>query len=178
MSVGAVIAVEPSLGVDLEASATLSRLIEAAWSGGAHPILVAGSSSAAKRSPLAHYLEGTDGGDAIRLSKEIVGGTTALIHLPLSHAGIDPETVTTLIAAHGRTPHATLRAAYHGVEGPISLVPIAPQTGIAREETISIECGDEGAVRPSTGADRLGFDAPPVDSSSIDPWERRGVEDR
>jgi len=45
---------------------------------------------------------------------------------------------------------------------------------------IHLECGDEGAVRPSDGRDPLAYEAPPADTNAIDPWERRGsqVEER
>jgi len=154
----------------------LVRLVEAAWSGGAHPILISGLTTGEVAPTLSRAtLSGEHAAVAADAFGE-VAGTTAVITLPLSHAGVDPETVTALIAAHGRQGEQVLVAARNGEAGPVRLTPI--ESNGASE--IHLECGDEGAVRPSDGRDPLAYEAPPADTNAIDPWERRGsqVEER
>jgi len=85
MTVAALIIADDSSLVGDRPSPALSRLIEAAWSGGAHPILVSGLTGAVDLAPLALHTEaGTAeaaGAEALRL----VGGTTALLSLPVTH---------------------------------------------------------------------------------------------
>ena len=94
---------------------------------------------------------------------------------------IDPETITALIAAHGRTPDRALAAAWNGVAGPVLLQPIQHAvSGAAHDasgEVLLIECGDEAAVTASDGRARLSYEAPPADTEAVDPWERRGGEE-
>jgi hypothetical protein len=154
----------------------LSRLVEAAWSGGAHPILISGLAADEVAPTLSRAtLSGEHAAVAADAFGE-VAGTTAVITLPLSHAGVDPETITALIAAHGRQGEQVLVAARNGQAGPIRLTPI--ENAGARE--INLECGDEGAVSPSDGRDALAYEAPPADTNTVDPWEQRGsqAEDR
>jgi hypothetical protein len=94
--------------------------------------------------------------------------------LPATHAGIDPETITALIAAHGRAPDRMLAAAWNGVAGPVLLQPIQQVSG---GDVLLVECGDEAAVTASDGRDRLNYEAPPADTEAVDPWERRGGEE-
>jgi hypothetical protein len=101
-----------------------------------------------------------------------VAGTTAVITLPLSHAGVDPETITALIAGHGRQSEQVLVAARNGEAGPIRLTPIDH----ADAPEIQLECGDEGAVSPSDGRASLAYEAPPADTNAVDPWEQRGSQ--
>ena len=174
MTVAALILASDTSLVSDRPSPALSRLIEAAWSGGAHPILVAGLTGAVDFAPLALRTEaGTAeaaGAEALRL----VGGTTALLSLPVTHAGVDPETITALIAAHGRTPDEKLHAAHNGAVGPVRLTPLALLSSGATSAGTGVECGDEAAITPSDGRTRLGFEAPPADTHAVDPWERRG----
>jgi hypothetical protein len=150
----------------------LSRLVEAAWSGGAHPILISGLTTGEVAPTLSRAtLSGEHAAVAADAFGE-VAGTTAVITLPLSHAGVDPETITALIAGHGRQGEQVLIAARNGEVGPIRLTPIAH----AGSAEILLECGDEGAVSPSDGRASLAYEAPPADTNAIDPWERRGSQ--
>ena len=106
-----------------------------------------------------------------------MGGTSALLTLPIAHAGVDPETITALIAAHGREANVVLRAAFNGSAGPIQLTPLSLLEQTDNETATLIECGDEAAVRPSDGRTRLSYEAPPADTNAVDPWERRGGEE-
>ena len=174
MTVAALILTDPRSAEAPGAPLALTRLIEAAWSGGAQPILVSGRAGDESLAPLARGTATTDAAAAAREAAELVGGTTALLHLPATHAGIDPETITALIAAHGRTPDRTLAAAWNGSAGPVLLQPIEQ---VSSDEVLLIECGDEAAVTASDGRARLSYEAPPADTEAVDPWERRGGEE-
>lgn len=154
----------------------LSRLVEAAWSGGAHPILISGLSTGEAAPTLSRLTPSAEFSAVAADALSEVAGTTAVIALPLSHAGVDPETITALIAAHGREGERVLVASRHGEAGPIRLTPITTPDG----SEVQLECGDEGAVSPSDGRVALAFEAPPADTNAVDPWEQRGsqVEER
>jgi hypothetical protein len=150
----------------------LSRLVEAAWSGGAHPILVSGLTSGEVAPTLSRV---TPSAAFAAVAADAIGevaGTTAVLTLPLSHAGVDPETITALIAAHGRKGDQVLVAARHGKAGPIRLTPVEH----ADASEVLVECGDEGAVSPSDGRSSLAYEAPPADTDAVDPWEQRGSQ--
>ena len=150
----------------------LSRLVEVAWSGGAHPILVSGLATGESAPTLSRATGSAEFAAVAADASAEVAGTTAIITLPLSHAGVDPETITALIAGHGRHAKQTLVAARNGVAGPIRLTPIADA---GSSETL-LECGDEGAVHPSDGRASLAYEAPPADINAVDPWEQRGSQ--
>lgn len=174
MTVAALIVASDTSLVSGRPSPALTRLIEAAWSGGANPILIAGLAEEVDLAPLAMRTKANTpqaaGAEALRL----VGGTTALLSLPVTHAGIDPETITALITAHARTPEASLHAAHNGAAGPVRLTPLALLSSESAADGTGVECGDEAAVTPSDGRTRLEFEAPPADTNAVDPWERRG----
>jgi len=150
----------------------LSRLVEAAWSGGAHPILISGLTSDESAPTLSRATPSAEFAAVAADALGEVAGTTAVITLPLSHAGVDPETITALIAAHGRQGEQVLIASRNGEAGPIRLTPIA-QVGSSE---ILLESGDEGAVSPSDGRASLAYEAPPADINAVDPWEQRGSQ--
>ena len=177
MTVAALILADPHSAEDPGALVTLTRLIEAAWSGGAQPILVAGLSAAVDLAPLARSSSATDTSSAAREAAKLVGGTSGLLILPIAHAGIDPETITALIAVHGRAPGRSLAAARDGVAGPLQLLPIANAIRGTEEALMLVECGDEAAILPSDGRARLAYEGPPADTDAVDPWERRGGEE-
>lgn len=153
----------------------LDRLIEAAWSGGANPVLVSGLPDGAKLPELAQAVGTSDLDAAGAVARRTVAATSAIIRLPLSHAGIDPETITTLISAHGRMQQATLAATYNTVRGPIRLTPLTETAASERpDEPVDVDCGDEAAVVASDGLLRLHYDAPPANHDTVDPWEQRG----
>ena len=157
---------------------TLARLVDAAWSGGAHPILVSGLSATGEPPTPARRTPVVDPAEALVDARREVSATTAILTLPITHAGVDPETITSLIAAHGRDPASPLRAAFDGVGGEIWLLPMAHDGTLNSTEPILVECGDEAALLPSDGSTTLRFDAPPSDPGAVDPWERRGEQSR
>ncbi|MFM9165857.1 MAG: hypothetical protein ACKOQO_03470, partial [Candidatus Limnocylindrus sp.] len=120
----------------------LSRLVEAVWSGGAHPILVSGLTTGEVAPALSRATPSSEFAAVAADAFGDVAGTTAVITLPLSHAGVDPETITALIAAHGRQSEQVLVAAREGKAGPIRLTPVEH----ADATEVLVECGDEGAV--------------------------------
>ena len=117
-----------------------------------------------------------------------VAETTASLLWPIHYSWVDPETVTSLIEAHGVSPDSILRAAYRAQRGFPILVPnslagrLAAMTGMRGEEaidtviaegvpSITIELGDPGIVHdgstPRSGLpDYQGPSAPVMDSGS------------
>jgi hypothetical protein len=172
MTVAAHIAVSGAPTAPGVARPELSRLVEAAWSGGAHPILISGLSTGEAAPTLSRVTSSGEFSAVAADALSEVAGTTAVITLPLSHAGVDPETITALIAAHGREGERALIASWNGKAGPIRLTPIEGPEGTE----VQLECGDEGAVSPSDGRASLAYEAPPADTNAVDPWEQRGSQ--
>lgn len=120
------------------------RLAEVAWSGGAVPVVVvapelegrlanslAGSSTTlAEPAPAEHGAVGqiTRG---IQVARKAVGETAAALIWPARLAWVDPETVTSLIQAHGLDPSALLRPAWEGAPGWPVLLPISRVADLA-----------------------------------------------
>jgi CTP:molybdopterin cytidylyltransferase MocA len=92
-----------------------------------------------------------------------VSGTTAALLWPGRHCWVDPETVTSLIEAHGARPDVVLRPSFDGMPGFPVLVPLAylpelaEMSGLHGPEAIErlaargarvdvLELGDPGAV--------------------------------
>jgi CTP:molybdopterin cytidylyltransferase MocA len=114
------------------------RLADAAWAGGALPIVVVAhdpegavaaslaGSEATLASP-ASEPAGPAGQMArwVRLALDLVAETTAVLLWPARMGWVDAETVTSLIEGHGREPGHLLRPAYAGEAGWPALLPIA-----------------------------------------------------
>src|SRR4051794_12043218 len=120
------------------------RLAEAAWSGGAVPVVVvaadpdgtvAGSlaGSAAILAEPAPAERGPVGqiGRGIMVAREAVAGTDAAIIWPSHHAWVDPETITSLIQAHGLGGDQLLRPTWHGDPGWPVVLPISRVADLA-----------------------------------------------
>ncbi|MEJ7747690.1 MAG: NTP transferase domain-containing protein [Candidatus Limnocylindrales bacterium] len=120
-----------------EGQPRVRRLVDIAWSGGALPVVVvspdpdgavvralAGSESAhAQPAPL----ESGPAGQMLRgaeVAAESVHGTTAVLLWPARMTWVGPETVTSLIEAHGTDPETILRPAWNGQAGWPVLVPL------------------------------------------------------
>jgi CTP:molybdopterin cytidylyltransferase MocA len=167
---------ESALG-DADGVARVRRIVDAAWSGGAFPIVVvafdpdgdvaaalAGSNvtlvlpAPAEGGPVAQICRG------IRVAEDAVVETDAVLVWTAHHCWVDPETLTSLIEAHGADRSSVLRPAYRGEPGWPILLPLAhldrlaslaanrmPAELIADLEAAgvavrSIELGDPGAV--------------------------------
>jgi len=114
------------------------RLADLAWSGGALPVMVVapdpdGTVAAALAGSEAIYgspapVEAGPVGQMIRgaeLSVDEVRETTAALFWPARMTWVGPETITSLIEAHGAYPTTVLRPAWQGRPGWPVLVPLA-----------------------------------------------------
>jgi CTP:molybdopterin cytidylyltransferase MocA len=113
------------------------RLADVAWAGGAFPIVVVapdpdGAVAAAlagteairavtarpEAGPVGQIVRG------IRVAVDAISETEAVLVWPARHCWVDPETVTSLIEAHGIDRASILRAAYRGEVGWPALLPL------------------------------------------------------
>jgi CTP:molybdopterin cytidylyltransferase MocA len=172
MTVGAVIVpVDPEEALwDAAGRVAVRRIVDAAWAGGALPIIVVADDdggrvaaalegSPAQLVPARATLAGEEpaaperqapdayatGADAALAA---VRETSALLLWPGHMTWVDPETVTSLIEAHGRTPGAVLRPQRAGQDGWPVLVP-ASEAGrllAPEDEALSLEARLAGLV--------------------------------
>jgi CTP:molybdopterin cytidylyltransferase MocA len=152
MTVAAVILVpDPAAALaDAEGVAGIRRVVQAAWAGGALPITVVshpGEEAAAVGREIeglpASFLQPEDVapgarwfGHGVSESVARVAEATAALLWPCRFAWVDPETVTSLIEAHGVDPDAIIRAAFGGKPGFPILVPAALQARFDAEGTL------------------------------------------
>ena len=166
------------------------RLVDIAWSGGALPVVVVspdddgavaaalvgseavfGTPAAAESGPAGQMVHGAE------LALSEVGETSAVLVWPARMTWVGPETVTSLIEAHGTDAATILRPAWDGTAGWPVLVPIASLgalRGVAADrmppdvidELVAaapsriVEVGDPGVVHD---ADTPYADLPPYD---------------
>lgn len=171
MTVGAVIVpdgVTEALA-DATGRAAVRRIVDSAWAGGAIPIVVMACDPDGR---IAEVLEGSpavvvdpgraSGALTYRLGAEAaqasVQETSAVLLWPGRMTWADPETVTSLIEAHGRSSSAVTRPRRAGESGwpvllPISLLPsvlVGPggslEDAITAVDMVSVELGDPGSV--------------------------------
>jgi molybdenum cofactor cytidylyltransferase len=139
MTVAAVIlAASPESALaDADGQPRARRLVEAAWAGGAVPVIVvapdpAGEVAAALVGAPAKLIPPApiEGGPVAQIALGIdaataeVSGTDAALIWPARLAWVDPETVTSLIEAHGVDPERLLRPTYAGEPGWPVLLPL------------------------------------------------------
>ena len=140
MTVAAVIlAASPESALaDADGSPAVRRIADAAWSGGATPLVVVsrdpdGSVAAALAgSPVTLAEPGpAAGGPAAQMTRgvEVAQGeivdTDAVLLWPARMTWVGPETVTSLIELHGTAPTALLRPTWEGDPGWPALLPVA-----------------------------------------------------
>jgi len=141
MTVAAVILV-PDPGValaDADGLPAIRRIVQSAWAGGALPIVVVSHPGPAAAG-VGEALEGLPAtfiqpeglppgarwfGRGMAEARARIRETTAAVLWPCRFAWIDPETVTSLIEAHGPEPEAIVRASFRGEAGFPILVPAA-----------------------------------------------------
>ena len=155
MTVAAVVLVpEPTAALaPADGEPALRRLVQAAWSGGALPTVVVASATPEELSQavaelgltltcptvdephgIAWFVNG------MRTAVATVAETSAALLWPFKFVWVDPETVTSLVEAHGATPNAIVRPAYAGQPGFPVLIPVAL---IERLATLSGQHGEE-----------------------------------
>jgi CTP:molybdopterin cytidylyltransferase MocA len=173
MTVGAVVVparLEEALA-DASGRIAVRRIVDAAWAGGALPIIVVclddadgGVTSALDGSPAKRIdPRGRSGAAAYRVGAQAaldaVQETRAVLLWPGRMTWVDPETVTSLIEAHGREPDQVIRPQRAGQAGWPVLVPaerieeVLDETGVVRLEdrlaetrADTLELGDPGSV--------------------------------
>lgn len=139
MTVAAVIlAARPESALaDADGTPAVRRLADAAWSGGATPVVVCSFDPdgavarslanaevtltepvAVEQGPVGQIANGID------VARRLMIETAAALVFPARLAWVDAETVTTLIAAHGADRDLVLRPAWHGEAGWPALIPI------------------------------------------------------
>jgi CTP:molybdopterin cytidylyltransferase MocA len=140
MTVAAVILSSTAEGALTEAlgQPRVRRLADIAWSGGAMPVFVL---SPDPDGAVARTLTGAEAthalpaapemgpsGQMVRgaiLAQDDVRGTTAVLLWPARMTWVGPETVTSLIEAHGTDPETMLLPAWRGERGWPVLLPLA-----------------------------------------------------
>jgi CTP:molybdopterin cytidylyltransferase MocA len=194
MTVAAIVLITDTAAAlgDADGEPAIRRVAHAAWSGGAMPIVLvspdpAALADAVTDSPvtLARPAAGVGPGIAWfvaggRAALAAVAETTAALLWPFRYAWVDPETVTSLVEAHGATPEAIVRPGYAGAAGFPILVPLAllerlaGKTGMHGEEAVAaliaegvpvrlLELGDPGIVfdLATPRSDLPGYQGPP-----------------
>lgn len=146
MTVAAVIlaATAASALADADGTPAVRRNADTAWAGGATPVVVVahdpdgaiGRVLATSDVTLAEPAPREAGpvGQIVRgiaVAADLVADTEAAIVWPARMAWVDAETVTSLIAAHGRDREAVLRPSYGGAAGWPALVPMTALPALA-----------------------------------------------
>jgi CTP:molybdopterin cytidylyltransferase MocA len=171
MTVGAVIVPEgvKEALADATGRTAVRRIVDSAWAGGAMPIVVV---AADPDDRIAQALEGSpaevvDPGRAsgtmtyrvgAEAAREAVQETTAVLLWPGRMTWADPETVTSLIEAHGRAAQQVTRPRRAGESGWPVLLPLGlldtvlagpggdVADAVAASEVAAVELGDPGSV--------------------------------
>lgn len=158
----------------------LRRIVDVAWSGGAVPTVVVGPDPDGRLAAALAGAEASARSDvptpADRVAAALAGHaaatalveeTDALLLWPVEMAWVDPETITSLIEAHGAARAAVLRPAYAGRAGWPILVPrpvveawraLPPETSLEAAIATSgadlrtLELGDPGTVHDAATA--------------------------
>jgi CTP:molybdopterin cytidylyltransferase MocA len=178
---------------DTRGQARVRRLVDLAWSGGALPVMVVspdpdgvvaaalagteavcGSPAAPESGPVGQMVRGAE------LALAEVRETTAFLLWPARMIWVGPETITSLIEAHGAYPTAVLRPAWRGEAGWPVLLPathldvlrgVAPdrmppdviEDLVASVPSRTLEVGDPGVVHDvdTATADLPAYEGPP-----------------
>lgn len=202
MTVAAIVLVPdaPAALADADGEPAIRRVVHAAWSGGAIPIVIVADDPAgtiadavsdlpvklvrptAVPPGVVWFLSGQ------RAAVAAVSETTAALLWPFRYAWVDPETVTSLVEAHGAAPDAIAQPSYGGQIGFPILVPLAladrleAQSGRSGAEAVAailadgavavvVELGDPGIVSDiATPRGSLpGYQGPPQPAGGMPP---------
>lgn len=149
---------------DAAGRAAVRRIVDVAWAGGALPLVIVvddpdGAIAAAVAGSPAHVVPVGPGGEPYRAgteaASEAVVGTEGWLLWPGDRTWVDPETVTSLIEAHGAHPDAVLRPVHDGAPGwpvlvpfgrPALIGPIAADAADGSSEAVLLDLGDPGSV--------------------------------
>jgi CTP:molybdopterin cytidylyltransferase MocA len=148
MTVAAIVLV-PEMAValaDADGEPAIRRVVHAAWSGGAMPIVVVTDDTDQRLVDAVAELGVTlarPGPDeprgvawlvhGLRAAARAVTETDAGLLWPVRSAWVDPETVTSLVEAHGVTPEAIVRPAWSGTAGFPILIPVAYEERLLKQ---------------------------------------------
>ena len=167
MTVAAVIVAGSDMALaDASGRPAVRRIVDVAWAGGALPIVVVaddpdGELSRALGGSPATRIAAPRGGDVaayragIAAARDAVAGTGAVLLWPMSMTWIDPETVTSLIEAHGRRPQQLLRPQHHEIDGWPLLLPLVSASDLASVQD-EADIGNLLAGTPATERLQLG----------------------
>ncbi len=197
MTVAAIVIVpDASIALaDADGEPAIRRIVQVAWAGGALPVVVVSPDAdpsgllAAALADLPATLAPPEDGDphdtawfvrGMKAASAEVGETAAALLWPGRYCWVDPETVTSLIQAHGQSPQAILRPAYAGEPGFPVLVPVDLRDRLAAVATLHtpeaieavasagalvtvLEMGDPGIVKDAATprTDLPGYQGPP-----------------
>jgi hypothetical protein len=139
MTVAAIILV-PDMAValrDADGEPAIRRVAHAAWSGGAMPIVIVADQAdgalaeAVADVPVTLQRPGPEDAKGVawfllgqRVAQAAVTESTAGLLWPVRCAWVDPETVTSLVEAHGASPDSIVRPAWAAQAGFPILVPV------------------------------------------------------
>ena len=134
---------------DADGEPAIRRVVHAAWSGGALPIMIVAEDTDGKLAeavaglPAMVTRPGADEAPGIawfvhgqRAANAAVAETTAGLLWPFRYVWVDPETVTSLVEAHGATPGEIVRPAWATQPGFPILVPVAFADRLAARITL------------------------------------------
>jgi CTP:molybdopterin cytidylyltransferase MocA len=121
---------------DADGVPAIRRLCQSAWAGGALPIVVV---VPPESSPLAPAITDLPVVIADAVTGVAPGVASAAMMWPFRHAWVDPETVTSLIEAHGAAPDQILRPAFRGQPGFPILVPAVLESRLAALPSLHAE---------------------------------------
>jgi CTP:molybdopterin cytidylyltransferase MocA len=181
MTVAAVVLVPDSADalLDADGEPALRRIVQSAWAGGALPIVAVGHGLANPAGPVAAALAGLPATIAdpeatpgpgmpwflcgLTAATASVNETAAALLWPIRYTWVDPETVTSLIEAHGAAEEAIIQPASSGQAGFPILFPVSLRDRLAATsalhapeavaelsalgvKVVTIQLGDPGIV--------------------------------
>jgi CTP:molybdopterin cytidylyltransferase MocA len=187
---------------DADGEPAIRRVVHSAWSGGALPVVVVARdldgaiAGALAGMPVTLAAPPEDVAPGVawfvlgqRTALAAVAEATAGLLWPFRYAWVDPETVTSLVEAHGRDSGEIVRPAFAGAEGFPVLVPaaftdrLAAMTGLHGAEAVAaliadgaahrvIELGDPGIVHDmaTPRASLPAYQGPPQPGEPAPEW--------
>jgi CTP:molybdopterin cytidylyltransferase MocA len=161
MTVAAIILVPDAKAAlaDADGEPAVRRVVHTAWAGGALPIVLVCPDAAsladslgdlpvtfARPEPaephgIAWFVHG------LRAATALVAEASAALLWPLRYAWVDPETVTSLVEAHGPAPQIVIRPTYRSAAGFPILVPVALGEQLAEKPKLDADAAVSALVQ-------------------------------